>query len=197
MELFEHYKNTGRTPLSMGEFPKYSHHDLVKMKNTWDKRYNDFITLLNHTEGNERKELINKGIGTFERIKKHNSDYEVIAYFDRFISELKDMETEPLKDWMPLYNNLINNYFKDVTLYDFNEIMNFRRLPDGKNPIKWNKAKGYCLLLFRSYGFKTAEIKRIFEGNFHDNQLKGIKPTQNFIELCFSAAKVDEILKRA
>jgi len=90
--LLEHYRITGRTPLSIPSYHKYNHKELNKIQQIWDEKFHQFQELLNQAEGKEREKLINNGIGILERIVKRNSDFEIQHFFKKLIDELKDFK---------------------------------------------------------------------------------------------------------
>lgn len=112
-----------------------------------------------------------------------NLEFNIKArYYIEFLKA--KLENKQVDDYSELYKGLVPTYIQNLSLSDFNEIMTFKRLPNGKDKLKWSgKKKGYCLLLFKNYGFTTAQVSKVFEGKIHDNQLEGLKPTDDFMKL--------------
>jgi len=67
-------------------------------------------------------------------------------------------------DWTWLHYNLIENrYILNVSASDFNEVMIHKRLPNGKEQIKWiGKTKTEALYFSKQFGFTLKQFNECF-----------------------------------
>lgn len=121
------------------------------------------------------------------------NDYKTfirIVYTYEFIKYLCFLEGEPLseqptneqpkgKDYSALYNELIKKYFSDISKDEFNEVLNYKRLPNGKEKIKWIKDNGADAFRFKEFiNFTNKEMNDCF--SFPFGKLEGHdKPKHN------------------
>lgn len=66
------------------------------------------------------------------------------------------------KDWSELFRGLYGKYIKDVSQEDFNEIMNYRRLPNGKGKGIWVGSKADAVRFSDNFHFDIPEFNECF-----------------------------------
>jgi len=129
-----------------------------------------------------------------EQLKRYEPKYEktvgdqkniefnktVKFYIDFLKAKLEDKKAD---DYSKLWKEIVPKYIKNLSLSDFNEIMTYKRLPNGKDKLTWEGKKTWCLHLFRSHGFTTAQVNKVFDGGFRANLLGRRIPDKDFRKL--------------
>jgi hypothetical protein len=83
-----------------------------------------------------------------------------------------------ITDYKALYSKLINSFIEDISINDFNEVMNYKRLPNGKNKTCWigNNADAYRFS--KKISFTIKQMNDCF--SFPNGKLKAnYKPKDN------------------
>lgn len=114
-------------------------------------------------------------------------DAEFTSY-RQYISYCNDQITRlsnPGKDWKELHKNLIiGKYIGDVSLNDFNEVMNYHRLPNGKERINWLTKKAEAVYFQKAKGFTMKDFNTCFvfkdRSSFQENNRLKTNPPQVF-----------------
>jgi len=146
------------------EIDDFLNYHLTKSFNNDFEKYKSFLYLLPRDFPNL---FINENITLTinEWIKKNNESFESL--------------TGTKIDYTILHSKLINIYIKDISINDFNEVMNYKRLPNGKNKYNWignNNADAYRFS--KQFNFKIKQMNDCF--SFLNGKLKANdKPKDN------------------
>ncbi len=76
--------------------------------------------------------------------------------------KLKEAKVELEESWNELYNDLCNRYIDGVNSYDFNKVMDYKRLPGGKNKIIWLTKKTEAMYFQEQMGFTLPQFNDCF-----------------------------------
>jgi hypothetical protein len=138
----------------------------------------------------------NNEIRLFEdELKSKNPQDSEFTCYRQYIDYCKDQLSrlsKPGKDWKDVHLGLINGkYIKNVSLHDFNEVMNDKRLPNGKEKIMWIvEPKTWAVFFADSYGFTLKIFNNCFIYKDGKPFTRGNKPTaypkNEFLNLCKS-----------
>jgi hypothetical protein len=142
---------------------------------------NIFDLILTNTEKEKilqhyfKKFFIKNDVDTFVKIV---FSYELIEYL--FFLQADPLSQQPKEnDYSALYNELIKKYFIDISEPEFNEVMKYKRLPNGKEKIKWIKDNGADAFRFRKFiNFTIKEMNDCFSFPFGKLEGKN-KPKHN------------------
>lgn len=70
-----------------------------------------------------------------------------------------------------LHEKLINKFFIDISINDFDEIMNFKHLPNGKNKVQWiNRNNAEAYRFSKQFNFTIKQMNDCF--SFPDGKLQ-------------------------
>jgi len=132
-----------------------------------------------------------------DEIKKLGNDRNLDAYYKGDILDFFDYaeckyEVEKntintIVDWSWLYNVLTGKYIKDISLNDFNEVMTYKRLPNGKWKIKWFGKKSEAVYFQDYFKFSMKQFNECFVFNdgkrFSENNRLTTNPEQSFFDM--------------
>lgn len=92
------------------------------------------------------------------------SVYDFFDYAEYCLNIELNVRRKNHNDWTWLHKNLIEKrYIQNVSLSDFNEVMNHKRLPDGKEQIKWiGKTKTEALYFCKHFEFTLEQFNKCF-----------------------------------
>ncbi len=113
-----------------------------------------------------KKFFIKNDVDTFVKIV---FSYELIRYL--FFLQADPLSEQPTdeqpkgKDYSDLYNKLIKKYFFDISETDFIEILEYKRLPNGKEKIHWIGNKADAFRFADHFKFSTKQLNDCF---YHD-----------------------------
>lgn len=165
-----HFRETGRTPLVTGSYTQ----PLVTFKEDRqidETKFSLFHLFLDQLSAEEQEHQIRLAI---KRIRKHiiflpqtglggDTRDEVELIYERQIEALEQrLQGKGEKDWEPLYQDLINEYIADVSSHDFSQVMEGKRLPDGKDRILWRGDDARCALFVPVFGFSFPQLNACF-----------------------------------
>lgn len=104
---------------------------------------------------------------------------QAMGILDDIAKDIKEPEQPTGSDYSALYNELIKKYFSDISKDEFNEVLNYKRLPNGKEKIKWIKDNGADAFRFKEFiKFTIKEMNDCF--SFPFGKLEGHdKPKHN------------------
>lgn len=173
----------------------YFYNEIIKAKNG-DKSIFEMKELSKCAKVYNYFELLHTPTGGSTSVLKFNNDS--FDYFGKILELIKHyihQETD-MKDWSKLHEDLINEgYIKDVSQADFNEVMNYKRLPNGKERIIWLTKKSEGAYFSKEFGFEMKNFKKCFihsDGkDFHDNNVPSTTPDSRLIDL-ISRHKTDK-----
>jgi hypothetical protein len=102
--------------------------------------------------------------------KKHLTEpifegYVITAYngYIKFCETQINRLNNSDKDWKEIHEDFIKGkYIEDVSLNDFNEVMNYRKLPNGKQKIKWVGKKAEAVYFQKAAGFSMKQFNQCF-----------------------------------
>lgn len=158
----EHYRRTGRTPLSVPFLQKYTHHDFNDMEMQWDMKYKRFEALLSDADVSEYTKLIDRSIEQFQRIIKRNDNHVVSVYFQKLIADLELKKDRNLMKWEKFRSELISNGFIPSTVSKelFFEVMVNHRLLPNEDKIKpgENLLKGMAVYMNDEFNFPNLGV---------------------------------------
>lgn len=106
---------------------------------------------------------------------------------NEFKYEIERNTKNTVSDWSWLFNKLINRYIKDISLNDFNEVMNYNRLPNGKLKTKWFGKKSEAVYFQKHFKFSMKQFNEcfIFEDDTHFAEKNRLttNPENSFLEM--------------
>jgi len=88
-----------------------------------------------------------------------------MAVLDEIAMDIQEPEQPKGKDYSDLYNKLIKKYFTDISETDFIEILEYKRLPNGKEKIHWIGNKADAFRFADHFKFSTKQLNDCF---YHD-----------------------------
>ena len=112
-----------------------------------------------------------------------------LSNFEKFMLDIFKEEREYHKsrdendlfsniNYTKLHKKLLHTYIKDVSISDFTEIINYKRLPNGKNKICWIGYKADGFRFSEKFDFTIKQMNECF--SFSDGKLKANdKPKDN------------------
>jgi hypothetical protein len=88
----------------------------------------------------------------------------ILDFFNYAESKLRVEENslDKNEDWSWLYKNLIGKYIKDISLNDFNVVMNYHKRPYGDSKIKWNDKRTHGAHFQKFFKFTMKEFNDCF-----------------------------------
>ena len=188
--LVLHFRATGRTPLTTGEYTQL-------LKDVSFKRFDLFLDNLPEAEQRDQvriaieslkdriKFLSGTSLAGAERIKIK------IAYEDRIDALEQRLQNTKAKSWDGLRQSLIGKYIEAVSLSDFNHVMNHHHLPNKGKPITWIGSKVDGIRFCKHFKFKQADFNKCFvhiDGNpFRTNNATQTDPSQQFLAILNNA----------
>jgi hypothetical protein len=112
---------------------------------------------------------------------EHNKNNSIKKYISDYLENIKnkikltysgaDNTKGKGKDFNSLHKKMINNYFRDVSETDFSEIMEYKRLPNGKEKISWIDSNYSDAFRFKEkFDFSIKQMNECF--SFPDGVLK-------------------------
>ncbi|GEM_PF-4985057 len=154
--------------VNFGEIPIDQH--IIEIENRLKTiSRNDFPVNLRHIRGVPADYFMD-----FQNIL----EYSDLQYIETAIKQatgkaiLEEMYIEALKpeqpkgkDYSDLYNKLIKKYFTDISETDFIEILEYKRLPNGKEKIHWIGNKADAFRFADHFKFSTKQLNDCF---YHD-----------------------------
>jgi hypothetical protein len=114
---------------------------------------------------------------------------DILGFFDYVECkyEVEKDTNETKEDWSGLFKDLIDNYIKDISLNDFNVVMNHHWLPKGKGEIIWIGKKAEAVFFQKEFGFTMRQLNECFVGKdgtkFAENNRLNKSIGQTFIDL--------------
>jgi hypothetical protein len=167
-----------------------------------DKSFKDFLAFLDTLSMDEQEGYVNRALKQIKRHKKwlkktklsgneqdiQSDKYDnMLSKLNKRLIQLLNKDPEPVKSWDILYNGLLNSYIKDVSLNDFNEVMNYKRLPNGKSKITWTTKKAEAVYFQKYIGFTMKQFNECFihkDGTqFKESNRLNTNPEQSFIDI--------------
>jgi len=128
---------------------------------------NIFDLILTNTEKEKillhyyKKFFLKNDVDTFVKIV---FSYELIEYL--FFLQADPLSQQPKEnDYSALYNELIKKYFTDISETDFIEILEYKRLPNGKEKIHWIGNKADAFRFADHFKLSTKQLNDCF---YHD-----------------------------
>lgn len=111
-----------------------------------------------------RLDWLNTELNEIDRIIKiptlTKSDSIELGKYKAYVkSEINKL---PREDWSSLHHDLINEYIEDVSEEDFNDVMSYKRLPNGKLKIRWMTEKSEGVYFQKEFGFSMKEFNQCF-----------------------------------
>lgn len=135
---------------------------------------NIFDLILTNTEKEKilqhyyKKFFLKNDVDTFVKIV---FSYELIEYL--FFLQADPLSEQPTgTEYSDLYNKLIKKYFTDISEPDFNEVMKYKRLPNGSGKAHWSGKKADAIRFADYYNFTMKQLNDCFfhdKGRFNDN----------------------------
>lgn len=159
--LVLHFRATGRTPLTTGEYTQllkdvsFKNFDLF-LDNLPEVEQRDQVRIAIESLKERIKFLSKTSLAGAERIKTK------IAYEDRIEALEQRLQGNGEKDWRPLYRDLIKEYITDCSPDDWQYVMKFKRLPDGKERILWVNDDARCALFGKVFNFSFPQLNACF-----------------------------------
>jgi hypothetical protein len=166
-----HFYATGRTPLdvpfitSKMDENNFKRLDLLISQLPFEKKRN---VIFHATRQIRRKIKVLESYAPEMMRKKYYPEMpegdtllyfkDKLAYYEMLFDSNEKGSDLPEKVWKKLHQNLIQDYISDVSLKDFNEVMNYKRLPNGKGKIKWIGEKTEAMHFKEHYGFPSLKI---------------------------------------
>lgn len=182
--LVLHFRATGRTPLTTGEYTQllkdvsFKNFDLF-LDNLPEAEQRDQVRIAIESLRERIKFLSKTSLAGAERIKTK------IAYEDRIEALEQRLQGTKAKSWDGLRQSLNGEYIEEVSPADFNSVMN-DRLKRGK-PIVWRGKKSEALYFCRHFGFSLPEFNRCFRPEddkpFHANNATNTEPSRQFLTI--------------
>lgn len=182
--LVLHFRETGRTPLTTGEYTQllkdisFKNFDLF-LDNLPEAEQRDQVRIAIESLKERIKFLSKTSLAGAERIKTK------IAYEDQIEALELRLQGTTAKNWDSLRQSLIGEYIEEVSPADFNNVMNDHH-KRGK-PIVWRGKKSEALYFCRHFGFSLPEFNRCFRPEdgkpFHANNATDTDPSRQFLAI--------------
>jgi len=190
-EMVRHYRKlkkegAPRTPLTA---PFHT----VELKK---EHFERFCTFLDHLSEEERRDEILIAIKDIGKRIKHlpeggNQSRRERDYEKMIESLQKKLEGTTDKSWDALRQSLIGEYIEEVSLSDFNHVMNHHHLPTKGKPITWIGRKVEGIRFYKHFGFKQKDFNKCFiheNGKpFLTNNATDTKPSEQFLKILNTA----------
>jgi hypothetical protein len=159
--LVLHFRETGRTPLTTGEYTQllkdvsFKNFDLF-LDNLPEAEQRDQVRIAIESLWERIKFLSKTSLAGAERIKTK------IAYEDRIEALEQRLQGTKAKSWDGLRQSLNGEYIEEVSLSDFNHVMNHHHLPNKGKLITWIGTKVDAVHFYKKFQFKQAEFNKCF-----------------------------------
>jgi len=159
--LVLHFRATGRTPLTTGEYTQllkdvsFKNFDLF-LDNLPEAEQRDQVRIAIESLRERIKFLSKTSLAGGERIKTK------VAYEKQIEALELRLQGTTAKNWDSLRQSLIGEYIEEVSLSDFNHVMNHHHLPNKGKPITWIGTKADAVRFYKKFQFKQAEFNKCF-----------------------------------
>jgi hypothetical protein len=101
--------------------------------------------------------------------------------------EVKLANERVVKSWEGLHNDLKGNRISNASLNTFNEVMKYKRLPNGANKIIWHTEKAEAVDFQKEFNFTMKQFNDCFEHvdgkAFAGNQRQRTKRKEDFLSI--------------
>lgn len=184
--LVLHFRATGRTPLTTGEYTQL-------LKDVSFQKFDLFLDNLPEAEQRyqvriaieslkERIKFLSKtSLAGGERIKTK------VAYEKQIEALELRLQGTTAKNWDSLRQSLIGEYIEEVSLSDFNHVMNHHHLPNKGKSIIWKSEKTEALYFCKYFDFEVKDFKKCFlpkDGKpFHGHNASKKDPSRQFLAI--------------
>ncbi|NLD63515.1 MAG: hypothetical protein GX646_06430 [Bacteroidales bacterium] len=159
--LVLHFQATGRTPLTTGEYTQllkdvsFKNFDLF-LDNLPEAEQRDQVRIAIESLKERIKFLSKTSLAGGERIKTK------VAYEKQIEALELRLQGTTAKNWDSLRQSLIGEYIEEVSLSDFDHVMNHHHLPNKGKPITWIGTKADATRFYKKFQFKQAEFNKCF-----------------------------------
>jgi len=159
--LVLHFRATGRTPLTTGEYTQllkdvsFKNFDLF-LDNLPEAEQRDQVRIAIESLRERIKFLSKTSLAGGERIKTK------VAYEKQIEALELRLQGTTAKNWDSLRQSLIGEYIEEVSLSDFNHVMNHHHLPNKGKLITWIGTKVDAVHFYKKFQFKQAEFNKCF-----------------------------------
>lgn len=156
----------------------------TELKNQLDR---DLSELKLHTERIKYLEEIIKLWRGRDLENMNRGEIPDFLHYIEFKYEVEKNVKNPIKDWSWLFNKLINRYIKDISSDDFNEVMTYKRLPNGKLKTRWFGLKSEATYFQEYFKFSMKQFNECFifkdDTSFAKKNRLNTNPEESFIVL--------------